>query len=101
MMTSTAGPMIGVRDLHVAFGHGAEKVKAVDGVSFEVAEKESFGVVGESGSGKSTVLRALSGLNPDWSGGIVVDGRTQGRRRDKAFHKTCQDRKSTRLNSSH
>src|SRR3546814_2757612 len=40
MMTSTAGPMIGVRDLHVAFGHGAETVKAVDGVSFEVAEKE-------------------------------------------------------------
>jgi peptide/nickel transport system ATP-binding protein len=52
--------MIGLRveDLRVVF----ERHLAVDGVSFEVAPGESFGIVGESGSGKSTVLRAVCGL---------------------------------------
>ena len=36
--------------------------------SFAVAEGESFALVGESGSGKSTVLKAIAGLAPDWTG---------------------------------
>ncbi len=82
--------MIRVEDLNVSFGHGAAAVHAVRGISFHVAAGESFGLVGESGSGKSTVLRALSGLNPDWSGQLAVAGQTLGRRRDKAFYKQVQ-----------
>ena len=82
--------MIEVTDLSVTFGHGAGAVRAVRGVSFGVREGESFGLVGESGSGKSTVLRAISGLLADWKGRIAVGGRQQGRRRDKAFHKSVQ-----------
>jgi len=78
--------VIEVRDLAVRFG----KVKAVRGISFHVAEGESFGLVGESGSGKSTVLRALSGLAADWSGTMAVAGRTLGHRRDAAFHRSVQ-----------
>jgi peptide/nickel transport system ATP-binding protein len=78
--------MIEVRDLHVRFGG----VHAVRGVSFAVAAGETFGLVGESGSGKSTVLRALAGLVPGWTGGMAVAGQALGARRDRAFHRRVQ-----------
>ena len=64
--------MIGlkVEDLRVVFDGFA----AVDGLSFEIAPGESFGLVGESGSGKSTVLRALCGLNRVAGGQIALTG---------------------------
>ncbi|MCA3286095.1 MAG: ABC transporter ATP-binding protein [Roseomonas sp.] len=66
--------MITVRDLVVSFGQGRDAVHAVRGISFAVAEGESFGLVGESGSGKSTVLRALAGLNRNWTGSASING---------------------------
>jgi peptide/nickel transport system ATP-binding protein len=78
--------MIEIRDLRVRFG----ETEAVRGVSFSVPEGGSFGIVGESGSGKSTVLRALSGLNPEWSGVMRVAGQGLGRRRGRDFHRRVQ-----------
>jgi peptide/nickel transport system ATP-binding protein len=77
-------PLIDVRNLRVSFGAGASLVHAVDGVSFSVAEGEVFGLVGESGCGKSTILRALSGLNPDWQGAMTIAGHGVARR-DRAM----------------
>ncbi len=82
--------MIEVEKLNVVFGEGEDRVHAVRDVSFRVPEGTTFGLVGESGSGKSTVLRAMSGLNPTWTGRISVAGRTLGPKRDKAFYKTVQ-----------
>ncbi len=62
--------MISVSHLGVKFS-GAT---AVDDVSFEVAEGESFGLVGESGSGKSTILRTMVGLNRHWTGTVTMNG---------------------------
>lgn len=78
--------MISVRDLDVRFG----AVHAVRGVSFAIAAGESFGLVGESGSGKSTVLRALAGLIPGWTGGMELQGRALGPRRDRTFFRSVQ-----------
>jgi peptide/nickel transport system ATP-binding protein len=83
-------PMIDVANLTITFRTGAREVQAVKSISFAVPEGDCFGIVGESGSGKSTVLRALSGLNPDWTGDVVIDGERQGRNRTKSFHKKLQ-----------
>jgi len=67
-----------------------DRFRALKGVSLAVQPGESFGLVGESGSGKSTLLRAIAGLSPVTSGTIAVNGRSLGKRRDKAFYRQVQ-----------
>jgi microcin C transport system ATP-binding protein len=57
-------PLLTVRDLSVAFGHGERRVLAVDRVSFDVAKGETVGLVGESGSGKSVTALSVMRLLP-------------------------------------
>ncbi len=66
---SEPGTLLTIQDLHVwyelrrfGFGH-AGYVKAVDGVTFELAEGETVAVVGESGCGKSSLMKTILGLN--------------------------------------
>ncbi|MFI1854406.1 dipeptide ABC transporter ATP-binding protein [Streptomyces sp. NPDC020480] len=73
---NTPTPLLRVRDLTVTFpgGLGRTPHRAVDGVSFDIAPGESFGLVGESGSGKSTISRVLLGLRRPDDGSVVFDG---------------------------
>lgn len=82
--------MLEVTGLNVWFGSHRDRVDAVKDATFSVGQGESFGLVGESGSGKSTILRAITGLAPDWSGDITVEGAKIGKKRAKGFFKTVQ-----------
>ena len=82
--------MLHLDNLNVWFGGGRDRVDAVRNASFCVNSGASFGIVGESGSGKSTILRAVMGLIPNWSGAISVDGRPVDKKREKSFYKIAQ-----------
>ena len=53
---------------------GNQTVKALDGVDFEVAEREFVSIIGKSGSGKSTLLHMIGGLDTPSNGTVIVDG---------------------------
>ncbi|TXM94647.1 ABC transporter ATP-binding protein [Methylobacterium sp. WL116] len=55
-------PVLSVRDLRVEFATRRGILKAIDGVSFDIARGEILGVVGESGAGKSVTGAAVIGL---------------------------------------
>jgi len=59
-----SAPLLQVEGLTVAFGQGAGRNVAVEGLSYELAAGETLAIVGESGSGKSVSSMALLGLLP-------------------------------------
>lgn len=56
------------------FGRRIGTVRALDGVSFDVAAEEVLGIVGESGCGKSTLGKALAGIVPPAAGSVSLAG---------------------------
>ena len=70
--------LLAVEDLKTHFVGRSGRVRAVDGVSFELRPGATLGIVGESGSGKSVMARSLMGLLPssgvEQSGRVIFDG---------------------------
>ncbi|HEX9522665.1 MAG TPA: oligopeptide/dipeptide ABC transporter ATP-binding protein [Reyranella sp.] len=66
--------LLALHDVHVRFNTTGGVVRAVNGVSLELAAGETLGLVGESGCGKSTLGKAIMKLVPIAGGEIVVDG---------------------------
>ena len=92
---SESEPVVRVRDLSktfpltkgVVFRRQIGEVRAVDGISFEVARGRTLGIVGESGSGKSTTLHEILEMRAPQSGSIEILGEdvatlSAGRRRE-------------------
>jgi len=67
--------LVEVKHLKQYFGSKKNVVKAIDDISFDIFEGETFGLVGESGSGKSTTGRALLRLYKPTEGEILFEGK--------------------------
>ena len=67
----------------VSFRHVSRhfgEVRAVDDVSFDIADGEFFSMLGPSGSGKTTCLRLIAGFEQPSAGEVVIHGRNDGGR---------------------
>lgn len=75
-MNEAKKPLLHVENLKQYFKISRTfKTKAVDGISFDIYEGETYGLVGESGSGKSTTGRSIIRLYDPTDGKIIFDGR--------------------------
>ncbi len=84
--------ILSIDDLHVwfelkrfGFGH-AGYVKAVDGVSFQIRERETIAVVGESGCGKSSLMKTILALYKPTKGKIIFDDKDISQLDIKGLH---------------
>jgi putative ABC transport system ATP-binding protein len=66
--------MVEVRNLAKIYGLGEVQVRALDDISFNIADGDMVCIMGKSGSGKSTLLRQLGLLDRPTSGDIILDG---------------------------
>jgi branched-chain amino acid transport system ATP-binding protein len=64
------GPMLEVKNMVVEYG----AIRAVKGISFNVAKGNIFAILGANGAGKSATLRPISGIVKPKSGEIIFEG---------------------------
>ncbi|MEO7086558.1 MAG: ABC transporter ATP-binding protein [Gemmatimonadaceae bacterium] len=74
--------LIVASDLHREYHMGEELVRAVRGVTFDVAAGEYVAIVGPSGCGKSTLLSLVGGIDRPSSGSVTIDGERVDKMRD-------------------
>ncbi|CAD5999646.1 ABC transporter ATP-binding protein [Agreia sp. COWG] len=90
---ASATPVVVATDLEIEYpgrlGRGG--FRAVNGVSFAIAEGEVLGLVGESGSGKTTIGRAIAGLSKVTGGSLTVLGKEMRGIREREFRGTRVD----------
>ncbi|MEL6105202.1 MAG: oligopeptide/dipeptide ABC transporter ATP-binding protein [Planctomycetota bacterium] len=98
-MPKSTPPLLEVDDLrvHFPFNRGSllrpesGVIRAVDGLSFSIAEGETLALVGESGCGKSTTARAIINLVPTQSGTVKLNGKTLTGLRERAMMRHRRD----------
>jgi peptide/nickel transport system ATP-binding protein len=75
-------PIFSAKDIVRSFGSGKKLVKAVDGVSFDIADGEIVSIVGGSGCGKSVLAKIMLGLYMPSSGSFEYQGHAITNQRD-------------------
>jgi putative ABC transport system ATP-binding protein len=81
-----------VIDLTKVYGKGETQVRALDGVSLDIARGEFTAVMGPSGSGKSTMMHCAAGLDAATSGQVLIGDIDITQLKDKALTTLRRDR---------
>ena len=68
--------MVRLEGVSRVYQRGASSIRAVQGISLEVAKGEFLAIMGPSGSGKSTLLNLIGGLDRLTAGDILIEGRS-------------------------
>ena len=77
--------MLKIVNLKKWFGEN-KRMLVIDGISFEVKEKEFVAILGPSGCGKTTLLRIIAGLDTDYEGEVMLRGkRVEGPGQDRVM----------------
>ena len=69
-----ATPLLQIKNLKKYYGKGESRVKALDGVSFDVYKGEMLVLLGNSGCGKSTLLNIIGGMDSPTEGQVLLNG---------------------------
>ena len=77
--------LLRIEHLSKTYGTGENTVRALDDVSFSVAQGEFLAIIGPSGSGKSTLLHILGGVDRPTSGKVYMNGEEVYSRSDTAL----------------
>lgn len=90
---SKAAPVVVANDLLIEYPGrlNTPAFKAVNGVSFEIAQGEVLGLVGESGSGKTTIGKAIAGLTRATGGSLSVVGHEMVGFKERSFKQNRKD----------
>ncbi len=89
-----SSPQLAARAIDVVreYGTGSSRVRALDGLSIDLAARRFTAIMGASGSGKSTFLHCLAGLDQATSGRILLGETDLGTLDDAALTETRRDR---------
>lgn len=77
--------LLRIEHLSKTYGTGENTVRALDDVSFSVAQGEFLAIIGPSGSGKSTLLHILGGVDRPTGGNVYMNGEDVYSRSDTAL----------------
>jgi putative ABC transport system ATP-binding protein len=75
--------VVSARDLARDYDFGAERVHALRGVSFDIAEGDYVAIVGPSGCGKSTLLNLIGAIDKPTRGTVSIRGEAANGMRDR------------------
>ncbi|MBO6089550.1 MAG: ABC transporter ATP-binding protein [Lachnospiraceae bacterium] len=74
-MAEYASGILEIKNVSKVFRTKEKEVKAIDGVSFTVNRGEFISIIGPSGCGKTTLLRLIMGIEKDYEGDILLNGK--------------------------